>query len=99
MFVLPSRHEGMPNALMEALSCGLPTVVSDASPGPLELVVDGHNGLVVPVEDIDALAGAMRTLAGDPALREKLGGQAKDSVAGYEFSAALRTWQELIGLP
>jgi glycosyltransferase involved in cell wall biosynthesis len=98
IFVLPSRHEGMPNALLEALSCGLPAIVSNASPGPLELVVDGQNGLVVPAEDIEALSNAMLRLAGDRRLRDHLALQAKDSVADYEFWSALKTWAELVEL-
>ena len=65
MFVLPSRFEGMPNALLEAMASGLPAVVSDASPGPLEEVTDGENGLVVPAGDATALTRAMTRLAGD----------------------------------
>ena len=73
IFVLPSRFEGMPNALLEAMAAGLPVVVSDASPGPLEVVRHEDNGLVVEVENVQALAAAMRVLAEDAQCRHRLG--------------------------
>ena len=59
VFALPSRVEGTPNALLEAMSCGLAVVVSDGAPGPLELVEDGVTGLIVPVNDPAKLAAAL----------------------------------------
>ena len=63
VFILPSRFEGMPNALLEAMGSGMAVVVSDASPGPLEVVVDGKTGLVFRSEDIEALSVALQKLA------------------------------------
>jgi glycosyltransferase involved in cell wall biosynthesis len=96
MFVLVSRHEGTPNALLEAMSCGLPCIVSDASPGPLELISDGLTGLVVPVEDQVALAAQMRRLAQDSALSRKLGEAAKQRLGTHGAEAALKTWEHAI---
>jgi GalNAc-alpha-(1->4)-GalNAc-alpha-(1->3)-diNAcBac-PP-undecaprenol alpha-1,4-N-acetyl-D-galactosaminyltransferase len=98
IFALPSRIEGMPNALLEAMSCGLPVIVSDAVPGPLELVEDGVTGLVVPVNDAAALATALRRLALDEPLRKRLGEAARKRVAEYEVSRSLATWESVIGL-
>jgi glycosyltransferase involved in cell wall biosynthesis len=98
MFVLASRYEGMPNALLEAMSCGLPVIVSDASPGPLELVSDGETGLVVPVNDAGALARAIERLATDAALRRRLGEAGRARVAEYELPRALAKWEQIIGL-
>ena len=98
IFALPSRVEGMPNALLEAMSCGLPVIVSDGAPGPLELVDDGVTGLVVPVNDAAALAVALRRLAGDEQLRRRLGEAAREKVADYELSRALATWESVVGL-
>ena len=69
VFVLPSRFEGMPNALLEAMAAGLAVVVTDASPGPLEVVEEGVSGLVVPSDDPYALAEALDRLVVDPELR------------------------------
>lgn len=71
MFVMTSRFEGMPNALIEAMACGLPCVCTDCDFGPAELIEDGESGLLVPVDDVAAIAAAMGRIAGDAALAEK----------------------------
>lgn len=98
IFALPSRVEGTPNALLEAMSCGLPVVVSDGAPGPLELVEDGVTGLVVPVNDARALAAALARLARDPALCRRLGDAARARVAEYDLPRALGEWETVVGL-
>lgn len=72
IFVLPSHREGMPRSIIEAMLSGLPVVATDIR-GSREEVVDGKTGLLVPVADAAALAGALSQLAGDPALRVRLG--------------------------
>ncbi len=98
IFALPSRVEGTPNALLEAMSCGLPVVVSDGAPGPLELVEDGVTGLVVPVNDATALAQALRRLARDVELRHRLGEAARERVSEYDLPRALAAWETALGL-
>lgn len=78
MFVLSSRFEGMPNALMEAMACGLPCISTDCDFGPRDLIRNGGNGLLVPVDDINALAAAMDTVAQNSDLAEKLSENAKE---------------------
>jgi len=72
LFVLPSRWEGWPLALGEAMSTGLPAIGAD-SPGIRDVIDPGRTGLLVPAEDPAALAGAMAELAGDADLRQRLG--------------------------
>ena len=68
----------------EAMHQGTPVIASDAVGAAAGgLVADGRNGLVVPAGDGDALAGALRTVAGDQALRERLGRAAREDVAPY----------------
>jgi GalNAc-alpha-(1->4)-GalNAc-alpha-(1->3)-diNAcBac-PP-undecaprenol alpha-1,4-N-acetyl-D-galactosaminyltransferase len=94
-FVLTSRFEGSPNALLEAMACGLPPIVSDASPGPLELV--GHQaGLIVPVEDVRATADAMVRLGRDDALRAQLGTAAFERTRMHHLDNAMQVWLELL---
>lgn len=98
IFALPSRVEGTPNALLEAMSCGLPVVVSDGAPGPLELVEDGVTGLVVRVNDAAELAAALRRLGTDDALRNRLGAAARERVTEYDLPRALAAWESVVGL-
>jgi len=69
---LPSYHEGLPKALLEAAACGLPLIATDI-PGCRPVVHDGENGILVPVRDAASLASAIERLASDPALRSTYG--------------------------
>lgn len=97
IFAFPSRFEGMGNALLEAMSCGLPPIVSDASPGPLELVTHGVNGIVVRTEDPEHLAAGLLTLMHDENLRRELGHATSRTAAAYGVGA-FEQWDEVVGL-
>jgi glycosyltransferase involved in cell wall biosynthesis len=71
LFVLPSHQEGLPVALMEAMSAGLPVVATTVGGVP-DVVTDGIEGLLVPPGRPDLLAQAVRAVAADPALRARL---------------------------
>ena len=73
IFVLPSRFEGTPNALLEAMGHRMACIVSDASPGPLRLIEHGVGGLVVETGSVEGLAGALGELSRDEQLQRKLG--------------------------
>jgi glycosyltransferase involved in cell wall biosynthesis len=76
LFVLSSRHEGFANALAEAAGAGIPCVSFDCRFGPRDILDDGRGGLLVPPEDVAALAAAIERALGDPALRRRLAGGA-----------------------
>lgn len=98
IFALPSRYEGTPNALLEAMAHGLAVIVSDASPGPLELVENNVNGLVVPAEDSAALAAAINRLAESPDERRRLGTAARARVAAMTPDRVLAAWDTALGV-
>ena len=98
IFALPSRYEGTPNALLEAMACGLPCIVSDSSPGPMELIDHDISGLVVAVEDHVALAGALGRLANDKALAQRLGEAARRRASAHELPSVLHAWEKALGL-
>lgn len=79
VFVLPSRHEGQPMAVLEAMAHGVCVVASDVGGIP-ELVGDGRSGLLVPPDDVDVLAGVLRRVLTDRDLRERLGAEARQRV-------------------
>jgi glycosyltransferase involved in cell wall biosynthesis len=76
VFLFPSRHEGMPNAMLEAMASGLPVIASCIA-GSEELVLDGKTGYLFPSEDITSLQAALKKILGDPALREQMGRAAR----------------------
>jgi len=84
LFVLPSRFEGFPQAVVEAMLAELPVVASDVG-SVSEAVVHGETGLLVPPNDARALAEAVRRLQDDPDLRRKMGLRAR-AIALEEFS-------------
>jgi glycosyltransferase involved in cell wall biosynthesis len=89
VFILPSYAEGMPMALLEAMSWGMPVIATPV--GGIPQVVDsGVNGLLVAPGDIDGLGAAIRQLLEDKGLRERLGAAARATVvAGFSLEEAL----------
>ena len=88
-FVLASHHEGLPVALMEATSVGLPIVASRVGGIP-QALEDGVDALLVPPGEPDLLAHAMKRLACDPELCDRLGRQAKLRSSMFDIAEANR---------
>jgi glycosyltransferase involved in cell wall biosynthesis len=87
LLVLPSRYEGMPIVVLEAMGCGLPVVATDI-PGTRELIAEGETGLLVKPEDAADLAGALHRLLSDPAERLRIGAKARaDAEARWSWAA------------
>ena len=79
VFLLSSVSEGISNAVLEAMSCGLPVVVTDCG-GMREAVTDGVEGFVVPVRDPQRMADALLCLFQDAELRAKMGQAARQRI-------------------
>jgi glycosyltransferase involved in cell wall biosynthesis len=77
LFVFPSRAEGCPNAILEAMACGLPVVATDIAGNREVLGEDGKAGHLVPVESPTVLAEAVAHLAGSSVLRHEMGAAAR----------------------
>jgi glycosyltransferase involved in cell wall biosynthesis len=88
-FVLASRQEGLPVALMEATSVGLPIVASSIGGVP-QVLEDEVDALLVPPGDARLLAEAMKRVASDPDLRQRLGQRARLKSSSFDISAANR---------
>lgn len=81
-FVLPSRTEGLSNALIEAMACGLPVIASRTG-GALDTVSEGENGYLFGVDDEDDLVDKLVRLSCNSALRASMGTHARQSIVEY----------------
>jgi GalNAc-alpha-(1->4)-GalNAc-alpha-(1->3)-diNAcBac-PP-undecaprenol alpha-1,4-N-acetyl-D-galactosaminyltransferase len=95
-FVLSSRFEGFPNALLEAMACGLASISFDCESGPAEIIRDGVDGLLIPPEDTAALAAAMERLITDEALRHHLGSEALRVVERFGVEQYFARWEAVL---
>lgn len=93
-FLLPSRSEGMSNALLEAMACGLPVLATRVS-GISELVENGKEGLLYAPGDFEGLRGTLGGLIRDPGLRERLGKAARAKAAQYGLDNTVDKWLQL----
>jgi glycogen synthase len=96
LFLFPSRHEGMPNAVLEAMASGLAVIATRIS-GNEELVEDGKTGILVPVESSESLRDGLRRLLTSDEARAKMGDAGRARVGrSYSWQAAAAQYEALL---
>jgi len=96
LFVLSSIFEGLPNAVIEAVACGLPVVATDCPSGPREILLNGAAGTLVPVGNPERMAEAILAYLNDPALAELHVQAGNDSLARFTPQRAADSYLSLI---
>ncbi|HKB09015.1 MAG TPA: glycosyltransferase [Vicinamibacterales bacterium] len=94
LFVLPSRSEAFPNAVLEAMAAGLPIVASRIG-GLVELIDDGRTGVLVPPGDAAALANAIGALMADAARAAELAAAGREAARRYSFARMVAAFDAL----
>lgn len=97
LFVLPSRIEGFPNALLEAMASGCAVVAASTAGASVEILAGGQAGCLVEGEDPSALAAVLLALIESPARRQELGAKARQRARDFSGPEVLQRWMQVIG--
>jgi len=92
LFCLPSRHEGMPLALLEAVALGVPVVAADCSPGVRAALDGGRVGELVPAGDVGALAAALAAHLRDPSVLRARANGGPEHARGFDVASMADGW-------
>jgi glycosyltransferase involved in cell wall biosynthesis len=96
VFALPSLYEGFPNVLIQAMAVGVPVISTDCPTGPSEIISHGHTGLLIPLNDTQAMADVILNVILDQRFSRSLAINASSVVERFDFSKTLRMFQEAI---
>ncbi len=97
VYAMSSDYEGMPNALIEALAMGVPSICTDCGGGgPRELIEDGVNGFLYPIRDVDALAEKLAFALENPEKMEQMALAARERTNIYRPEKVFGLWHEYL---
>ncbi|MGI9492333.1 MAG: glycosyltransferase family 4 protein [Geminicoccaceae bacterium] len=97
IFVLASRHEGFPNALLEAMAAGLPVIATDCPiGGPRAMIDQGRTGLLVPIEDVAKMAKALDRLMADEVDAARFATAARQRAEDFAMHKIMARWTMLV---
>ncbi len=96
LVVQPSRFEGFPNVVLESMGMGAAVISADCPAGPSELIEDGVNGRLVPVENVDALSRVMSELMSAPLMRARLGSEALKVRERFRQDLIMAQWKSVL---
>ena len=96
LFVLPSNYEGMPNALLEAMSLSLPVITTNSTEALFNIIENNVNGIITPKNNIRMLTSNIEYLLNNRSIRTKLGKNASKIKEKYNKQTVLRKWNKII---
>ncbi|MCC7162722.1 MAG: glycosyltransferase [Anaerolineae bacterium] len=100
VFVLSSRHEGLPGVLIQAMACGAPVVSTDCPYGPAEIIEEsGRDGILVPVGDVEKMSARINDLLDLPDERQQIGERARESAERFTVSRAMEQFEQILSAP
>lgn len=98
LFVLSSDFEGLPNALMEAMTLGLPVISTNCPCGGPKMLIDhNNNGLVVNMDNVGEMATAMERVLGNASFAESLSLNARSASKNFEPNKVFKIWESYVG--
>ena len=96
MFVFASRYEGYPNVIIEAMSFGIPTISSNCDFGPSDIISDGENGYLFPVDNQVELEKKITLLIDNQEIREKFAKNARSNTKKFQNKIVTKQWEKII---